>query len=38
MIFTAGMKYLFSEEKLDITKLEQKDIKLMNDYLKYGTR
>ena len=33
MIFTAGMKYLFSEEeKLDVTKLEQKDIKLMNDY------
>ena len=33
MIFTAGMKYLFTEEeKLDVTKLEQKDIKLMNDY------
>ena len=33
MIFTAGMKYLFSEEeKLDVTKLDQKDIKLMNDY------
>lgn len=33
MIFTAGMKYLFSEEeKLDVTKLEQKDVKLMNDY------
>ena len=33
MIFTAGIKYLFSEEeKLDVTKLEQKDIKLMNDY------
>ena len=33
MIFTAGMKYLFSEEeKLDVTNLDQKDIKLMNDY------
>ena len=33
MIFTAGMKYLFSEEeKIDVTKLDQKDIKLMNDY------
>ena len=33
MIFTAGMKYLFSkEEKLDVTKLDEKDIKLMNDY------
>ena len=27
MIFTAGMKYLFSEEeKIDVTKLDQKDI------------
>lgn len=33
MIFTSGMKYLFSEEeKLDVTKLEEKDIKLINDY------
>ena len=33
MIFTSGMKYLFSEEeKLDITKLEEKDIHLMNQY------
>ena len=33
MIFTAGMKYLFSEEdKLDITKLDEKDIQLMNQY------
>ena len=33
MIFTAGMKYLFSkEDKLDITKLEQNDIVLMNKY------
>ena len=33
MIFTAGMKYLFSEEdKLDITKLELSDIQLMNQY------
>ena len=33
MIFTAGMKYLFSkEDKLDITKLEQNDIILMNKY------
>tara|TARA_B100000579_G_scaffold131648_1_gene106346 strand:- start:1257 stop:1706 length:450 start_codon:yes stop_codon:yes gene_type:complete len=33
MIFTAGMKYLFSEEdKLDITRLEKKDIDLMNKY------
>tara|TARA_B100000575_G_C22593178_1_gene372024 strand:- start:6 stop:455 length:450 start_codon:yes stop_codon:yes gene_type:complete len=33
MIFTSGMKYLFSEEdKLDITKLEGKDIQLMNEY------
>ncbi len=33
MIFTSGMKYLFSEEeKLDITKLEEKDIYLMNQY------
>ena len=33
MIFTAGMKYLFSEEeKLDVTKLDEKDIKLMNEY------
>ena len=33
MIFTGGMKYLFSEEeKLDVTKLDEKDIKLMNDY------
>jgi len=33
MIFTSGMKYLFSEEeKLDITKLEQKDIDLMEKY------
>tara|TARA_B100000575_G_C23014154_1_gene584089 strand:+ start:108 stop:557 length:450 start_codon:yes stop_codon:yes gene_type:complete len=33
MIFTSGMKYLFSEEeKLDITKLEEKDINLMNQY------
>ena len=33
MIFTSGMKYLFSnEDKLDITKLEEKDIHLMNQY------
>jgi hypothetical protein len=33
MIFTSGMKYLFSEEeKLDVTKLDEKDIKLMNEY------
>ena len=33
MIFTGGMKYLFSEEeKLDVTKLDEKDIKLMNEY------
>ena len=33
MIFTSGMKYLFSkEEKLDITKLEEKDIQLMDQY------
>ena len=33
MIFTSGMKYLFSEEdKLDITKLELSDIQLMNQY------
>ena len=33
MIFTAGMKYLFSEEdKLDITKLEEKDVILINQY------
>tara|TARA_B100000686_G_C16794030_1_gene980917 strand:- start:842 stop:1336 length:495 start_codon:yes stop_codon:yes gene_type:complete len=35
MIFTEGMKYLFSqEEKCDITKLETKDIELMNRYFK----
>ena len=35
MIFTLGAKYLFSKnEKLDITKLEQKDIDLMNEYFK----
>jgi hypothetical protein len=33
MIFTAGMKYLFSiDEKLDITKLKKEDIQLMNQY------
>jgi hypothetical protein len=33
MIFTSGMKYLFSEEdKLDITKLDLNDIQLMNQY------
>jgi len=33
MIFTSGLKYLFSEEdKVDITKLEQEDIVLMNLY------
>ena len=33
MIFTSGMKYLFSKgDKLDITKLEEKDINLMNQY------
>ena len=35
MIFTLGAKYLFSKnEKLDITKLEQKDIDLLNEYFK----
>ena len=33
MIFTSGMKYLFSEkEKLDVTKLTKEDIDLMNQY------
>ena len=33
MIFTAGIKYLFSEEeKLDITRLQKEDIDLMNQY------
>ena len=33
MIFTSGLKYLFSEEdKVDITKLEQPDIELMGKY------
>ena len=33
MIFTSGAKYLFSvNEKLDITRLEEKDIELMNQY------
>ena len=33
MIFTSGMKYLFSEEdKLDVTKLSKEDIHLMNLY------
>jgi hypothetical protein len=33
MIFTSGMKYLFSEEdKLDITKLDLHDIQLINQY------
>lgn len=33
MIFTAGMKYLFSiDEKLDITQLKKEDIQLMNQY------
>ena len=33
MIFTSGLKYLFSEEdKVDITKLEHEDIVLMNRY------
>ena len=33
MIFTSGMKYLFSDDdKLDITKLEKDDIALMNRY------
>ena len=33
MIFTSGLKYLFSEEdKVDITKLEHEDIALVNRY------
>ena len=33
MIFTAGIKYHFSEdEKVDITKLTEENIKLMNEY------
>ena len=33
MIFTSGMKYLFSkEEKLDITQLHKEDIELMDKY------
>ena len=33
MIFTSGMKYLFSEkDKLDVTKLSKEDIHLMNLY------
>ena len=33
MIFTSGMKYLFSEEdKLDITQLDVHDIQLINKY------
>jgi len=33
MIFTAGMKYLFSnEDKLDVTKLTKEDIALMDQY------
>tara|TARA_B100001094_G_C18133713_1_gene773769 strand:+ start:361 stop:810 length:450 start_codon:yes stop_codon:yes gene_type:complete len=33
MIFTSGMKYLFSkEEKLDITQLQKEDIELMDKY------
>ena len=33
MIFTSGMKYLFSkEEKLDITQLQKEDIELMDEY------
>lgn len=33
MIFTAGIKYLFSEdEKVDITSLNEDDILLMNEY------
>mgnify|MGYP001209771002 CR=1 FL=1 len=35
MIFTSGAKYLFTENGiLDITRLEQKDIDLMNEYFK----
>ena len=35
MIFTAGMKYLFSnEDKLDVTKLTKDDIELINRYFK----
>tara|TARA_Y100000389_G_C17367578_1_gene467166 strand:- start:36 stop:482 length:447 start_codon:yes stop_codon:yes gene_type:complete len=33
MIFTAGIKYLFSKnEKVDITSLNENDISLMNEY------
>ena len=33
MIFTAGIKYLFSkDEKVDVTKLSEEDIVLMNKY------
>ena len=33
MIFTSGIKYLFSvDEKVDITKLKEKDIDLLNQY------
>jgi len=33
MVFTAGIKYHFSEdEKVDITKLTEENIKLMNEY------
>ena len=33
MIFTAGIKYLFSkDEKVDITSLSEEDISLMNEY------
>ena len=33
MIFTAGIKYHFSkDEKVDITKLTEENIKLMNEY------
>jgi hypothetical protein len=33
MIFTSGIKYLFGvDEKVDITKLEEKDINLINKY------
>ena len=33
MIFTAGIKYHFSkDEKVDITKLSEEDINLMNEY------
>tara|TARA_B100000902_G_C27266915_1_gene894069 strand:- start:21 stop:470 length:450 start_codon:yes stop_codon:yes gene_type:complete len=36
MIFTSGIKYLFSDqnEKVDITRLSIEDIQLMNEYFK----